>query len=112
MQSRTALQVVTGDDVSEAIDSSGRTLSLKRLGALERLRRFEAAGAELSRNDRWLGMAALACTVTAIDGVPYPFPGSKQAVEAMVQRLGTAGATAVAAFVAMDIAADRALAGN
>ena len=60
MQSRTALPAVYDHGASETIDASGRTLSRKRLGALERLRLFEAAGAELSRNDRWLGMAALA----------------------------------------------------
>ena len=102
----------TETHLAEAVDGLGRTLSLRRLGPLDRLRLFEAAGAELSRNDRWLGMAALACSVSAIDGVPYPFPTTKQAVEAMVQRLGSAGTSAVADVVAADSPADPALAGN
>ena len=51
------------------------------------LRLFEAAGAELSRNDRWLGLAVLAASVGAIDGVPVPLPASKAGIEAAVQRL-------------------------
>ena len=94
------------------VDGQGRRLELKRLGVLERLRLFEAAGAELSRNDRWLGMAVLAASVTAMDGVPLPFPASKAAVEAAVQRLGEEGIAAVAGALAPEPAFDQASAGN
>jgi hypothetical protein len=79
------------------VDAEGRQIALRRLTALDKLRLFEAAGPELSRNDRWLGMAALAASVTAIDEVPYPMPAGKAAVEAMVRRLGDGGIAAVAA---------------
>jgi hypothetical protein len=93
-------------------DHLGRILSFRRLGPLDRLRLFEAAGAELSRNDRWLGVALLASSATAIDGVPYPFPNNKSAIEAMVQRLGDAGHQALARALAPEPPADRATAGN
>lgn len=96
-------------DISDAI---GRKISIRRLGPLERLRLFESAGAELARNDRWLGMAVLACSVTAIDDVPYPFPANKASVEAMVQRLGHAGNAAVADAVKPDPGPNQATAGN
>jgi len=93
-------------------DQLGRVLTVRRLGPLDRLRVFEAAGADLSRNDRWLGVALLACSATVIDGVPYPFPNSKSAIEAMVQRLGDVGQAALARALAPEPAADLVTAGN
>ncbi len=43
-------------------DAQGRRLALRRLGALDKLRLFKAAGAELSPEPAWLGMAVLACS--------------------------------------------------
>jgi len=99
-------------NVTTVTDLLGRVLTVRPLGPLERLRVFEAAGAELSRNDRWLGVALLACSATAIDGVPYPFPNNKPTIEAMVQRLGDAGHEALARALAPEPAADMATAGN
>jgi hypothetical protein len=96
----------------EVQDARGRAISVRRLSALDKLRLFEAAGPELSRNDRWLGMAVLACSVTAIDDVPWPMPASKQGVEAMVQRLGDDGIAAVSQALSPDAGADTATAGN
>lgn len=94
-------------------DAQGRRIVLRRLGALDKLRLFEAAGPVLSGNDRWLGMAVLACSVTAIDDVPWPMPANKQGVEAMVQRLGDDGITAVSqALAPADADADADAAGN
>lgn len=78
------------------IDSQGRRLSLRRLTALDRLRLFKAAGPTLSQNDRWLGMAMLAVSVTTIDDIPIPQPGTEPQIEALVERLGDAGIAAVA----------------
>ncbi len=91
-------------------DSDGRRLAVRRLTALDKLRLFKAAGPDLARNDVWLGMAMLACSVTAIDDVPLPMPLSENLIEAAVQRLGDAGITAVAdalsAFATADQGAD------
>jgi hypothetical protein len=99
---------------SAVVDADGRRIALRRLNALDKLRLFEAAGPELSRNDRWLGMAALAASVTAIDDVPIPVPNSKAAIEGVIRRLGDAGIAAVAGAVAAepDAATTRAVAGN
>jgi hypothetical protein len=93
-------------------DAAGRRLALRPLDALGKLRLLEAAGPVLSGNDRWLGMAALACSVVAIDGVPQPLPASKAGVEALVERLGEAGIEAVSAALGVDDGADVAMAGN
>lgn len=100
------------NSVTTVTDHLGRILTLRRLGPLDRLRVFEAAGPDLSRNDRWLGVALLACSATAIDGVPYPFPNSKLAIEAMVQRLGDIGQAALARALAPEPVADQVTAGN
>ena len=96
----------------EVVDTRGRLLSLRRLSVLDRLRLYEAAGAELSRNDRWLGLAVLAASVAAIDGVPVPMPASKAGIEAAVQRLDEEGLAAVAAGLTPEQPLDKALAGN
>jgi hypothetical protein len=77
-------------------DSDGRRLDVRTLNALDKLRLFKAAGPALSRNEPWLGMALLACSVSAIDGVPVPMPADERGIEALVQRLGDSGLAAVA----------------
>lgn len=77
-------------------DKTGRTLTLRALSMLDRLRLFKALGPELSLNEAYVGLATLAASVTAIDEVPLPFPGSEAAVENAVERLGEAGIEAVA----------------
>jgi hypothetical protein len=80
----------------QVADGGGRTLTLRRLDALDRLRLFKALGAELSLNTPYLGMALLACSVTAIDGVPVPPPVTEDHLEALVRRLGDHGIAAAA----------------
>ena len=84
-------------------DGLGRSLTLRRLTALDRLRLFKAAGPILAQNDRWLGMAMLAASVSALDGIPIPQPGNEQQIEALVHRLGDPGIAAIA--TALDPAA-------
>lgn len=78
-------------------DAEGRRLVLRRLGALDKLRLFKAAGPLLAQNQPWLGMAMLACSVAAVDDVPIPSPVNEQQIEALVSRLGDTGIAAVAA---------------
>jgi hypothetical protein len=77
-------------------DSNGRLLSVRRMGALDRLRLFKAIGSQLSENPPYLGMAMLAASVTAIDQVPVPAPTTEAQVEALVHKLGDEGIAAVA----------------
>lgn len=79
-----------------ATDDAGRVLQFRRLGALDRLRMFKALGAELALNAPYFGMAMLACSVTAIDGVPVPQPVTEEQVEGLVHRLGDGGIAAIA----------------
>lgn len=76
-------------------DAAGRSLCLRRPGALDRLRLFKAVGPVLASNDRYVGYAMLAMCVTSIDGVPQPAPGNEGQLEALVQRLGDAGMVAI-----------------
>ena len=78
-------------------DSQSRTLTLRRLTALDKLRLFKAAGPNLAQNPLWLGMATLACSVTELDGVPIPPPVNEAQIEALVGKLGDCGIAAIAA---------------
>jgi hypothetical protein len=90
--------------VRDVTDAQGRVLTVRRLNALDKLRLFKAAGASLAQNAPWLGMALLACSVTAIDDVPVPVPINEQQIESLVQRLGDAGIAALGAALAGDAA--------
>ena len=79
------------------LDADGHRLAVRRLNALDRLRLFKAAGPLLAQNQPWLGMALIACSVSAIDDVPMPQPVTESQIESMVSRLGDAGIAAVAA---------------
>lgn len=80
----------------DIIDAYGRRITVRRLNVLDRLRLFKAAGPELSRNETWLGLAMLACSVSAIDDVPMPAPVNELQIEAAVSRLGEVGIAAAA----------------
>ncbi len=90
------------------IDIDGRRLELRQLTALDKLRLFKAAGPMLSQNQPWLGMAMLACSITAIDDVPVPMPVSEAQIEAMVGRLGDAGIAAIATALQQAVEPDAA----
>ncbi len=77
-------------------DTEGRRIAVRQLTALDKLRIFKAAGSVLAHNQPWLGMAVLACSVTAIDDIPVPMPSNEQQIEGLVARLGDPGIAAVA----------------
>lgn len=82
VEARNAPRVVT--------DATGRTLHVRRLNALDKLRLFKAVGPALAQNGPYLGMAVLAYAVTELDGVPLPSPGSETQIESAISRLGDA----------------------
>jgi hypothetical protein len=88
--------MATSGATETLLDGDGRQLAIRRLNALDRLRLFKAAGPLLAQNPPWLGMALIACSVTAIDDVPVPPPTNEYQIEAMIGRLGDAGVAAVA----------------
>lgn len=81
---------------AEVIDARERVITVKRLSALERMRLFASAGPELSQNQQWIGLAALAASVVSIDGDPVPKPGTRREIEFLVERLDDDGLEAVA----------------
>lgn len=96
MQSPTQHHLASISGAQTVTDSEGRSLTIRRLGALDKLRLFKAAGPVLAQNHLWLGMATLACSVSAIDDIPIPPPVSEGQIEGLVSRLGDSGITAVA----------------
>lgn len=88
--------VASANQTREVQDASGRTLVLRRLNALDRLRLLKAAGPELAQNDAWLNVAALAASVVSINGIPCATPASERQIEQAVLELGDTGLEAVA----------------
>ena len=80
----------------KVIDARGRSIEIRKLKTLDRMRLFELVGAENSMNDRYLGHATLAYSVVSIDGTPLGRPATKLALEGIVQQLDDDGFEAVA----------------
>jgi hypothetical protein len=81
-------------------DKTGRTIHIKKMNALDRMRLAEAVGADNAKNEVYFGYASLAMHVTEIEGDPIIQPRTKLALEGLVQRLGDDGLEAVALGVA------------
>lgn len=94
--------VTSATETRTIVDGLGRRLSLRGLTALDRLRIFKAAGAELAVNQPWLAMATLASSVAAIDDIPLPMPSTESQVEALIARLGDRGIEAIAQMIDTD----------
>ena len=75
----------------------GRTLSLRELDPGDMLDLIEAAGSAMNGQaaSAWLGYAQMIATVSEIDDVPVPFPGSKAEVKNLARRIGNAGIVAL-----------------
>jgi hypothetical protein len=80
----------------EILDGLGRNLTIRHFNALDRLRLLKAAGPELSQNDAWLNMAAIALSVVELNGIPRPAPTNERQIESAVSELGDLGLQAVA----------------
>ena len=100
------------EEPKRTTDSSGRTLTLRRLNALEKLRLLKAAGPVLADNQAWMAVALLAASVTAIQDVPIPMPVSEGQIEALVARLGDPGLDAIAESLNEDHLSAGGLEGN
>jgi len=98
----TDVTVASAAGALSVTDAHGRRIGLRRLNALDKLRLFKAAGPTLSQNQHWLGMAVLACSVSAIDDVPVPAPANEMQIEAIVARLGDVGIAAIADTLSPD----------
>lgn len=94
-----AASLLQGHETVDTLDNAGRVLTVRSPHALDQLRLFKAVGPILAQNQPYLGMAMVACSVTAIDGVPVPMPGNEHQIEALVQRLGDAGLQAAGAVL-------------
>jgi hypothetical protein len=81
----------------QTTDTCGRQITIRRINALDRLRLLKASGPDLSQNDAWLNMAALALSVVEINGTPRVTPANERQIEAAVAELGDSGLEAVAA---------------
>ena len=89
--------VAAAEHIRDITDASGRILTIRRPSTLDRLHLFKAVGPTLAANDRYLGLAMLAFTVIAIDGVPIPQPSNEHQIEAAIQRLGDDAVNAIGA---------------
>ena len=77
-------------------DARNRSIEVRRIKTLDRMRILELIGSDNSANSHYLSFATLAYSVVSIDGMPVPTVRSKLALEAVVQQLDDDGFAAVA----------------
>lgn len=80
-------------------NSRGRTITFRKLTALDKMRVFEILGPDAARNIPVLNYALTAACVTKIDMVDEAFPLNKIQLEAKVGVLGDEGIEAIAAGI-------------
>jgi hypothetical protein len=80
-------------------DAKGRSITIKKAGALDKMRLFEVVGSENVTNPAYFGYAMLAYQVVEIDSEPVARPSNKISLEALVQRLEDDGLKVVAEAV-------------
>jgi hypothetical protein len=76
-------------------DKRGRTIKVRRLGAIDLMRLFKVAGAEHSENRQYMFFAQLAVAVEELNGDHVPFPMTPAQLDAIVGRLDMDGLDAV-----------------
>jgi hypothetical protein len=80
-------------------DKAGRSITLRHVGVVETLRLYKAVGPKLSLNPAYMGMAEVAASIAALDGIPIPFPDGEASIENILQRLGDEGTDLVSAVI-------------
>jgi hypothetical protein len=92
--------VIAAANVTAKVQSGAMSITIRKLLPIDRMRLASAIGPENVKNDLYLAYASLAYYVTEIDGETIPRPKSPREVEAIVQRLGDDGLTAVGEGIA------------
>jgi hypothetical protein len=77
-------------------DKRGRTITLRKLGPVQRTRLLKVIGPDSSRNLPLVGYYTMAVSVFAINGEEEAFPTKEMQLEGMLERLGDDGLEAVA----------------
>lgn len=78
-------------------DARGRSLTVRRLGPLQRTRMFKVIGPTNSSNAALVGHYSLAVSVVAIGDGQIAFPQRERDIEEVLDKLGDDGLDAVAA---------------
>lgn len=89
-------QVMAKASESEVIkDSCGRSIKLKNPGVLAQYRLVKMIGAESAKNEVYVNMLVPLLWVSEIDGDSVGVPLSEREIEALIQRLGEEGISAI-----------------
>ena len=83
------------DHTANVVDRRGRTIKIKKLSALDRMRLFKAVGAEDSENRLFMSYASAAAAVTEFEGLAVPPVANQIQLSALVARLDEDGLEAV-----------------
>ena len=91
-----AEQIIAKANEAKTInDSRGRSIQLKNPGILAQYRLVKMIGAESAKNEVYVNMLVPLLWVTEIDGEAVGTPLSEREIEALIQRLGEEGISAI-----------------
>ena len=93
--SRRGSVTIIDERTATVTDSRGRTIKIKKLSALDRMRLFRAMGAVHAENRMAAAYASAAAAVTELEGTHVPSPINELQLDAIVGRLDEDGLEAV-----------------
>jgi hypothetical protein len=93
--SRFGKVIVQDDRHASVVDARGRSIKVKKLSALDRVRLFRDLGATDSENRMLGSYASTAASVVELEGAPVPFPSTSLQLDAIIGRLDEDGLEAV-----------------
>ena len=82
------------------VDAAGRTITYRKLTALDQYRLMRIVGADASKNEMFMGFSAIAYAISQIDDDRMSTPASQRELDAMVQLLGEDGLGAISQDIA------------
>ena len=82
-------------DRTVVTDERGRTIEVRKMTPLDRMRMSRAAGPENATNQPYMIYALVACSTASIDGDEMVTPQNQVQLEAAISRLGEEGYEAV-----------------
>jgi len=91
--------VKAGTASTIAKDARGRSIHIRKLSVVDRMKMYEALGSDLVDNEKYFGTAVLAFLVTDIDDDPIVKPTSKKQLEILLGTLDDDGLDAIASKV-------------
>jgi hypothetical protein len=95
--------IAASNPTFEFTDTRGRKLVWRAPGVIDQVRLMRAIGAEQSKNEPYVQLVNVACSIVSIDGIVRPAVTNERQIDAAIIALGDEGVLAISAFMKKQI---------